>query len=76
MRQRGLRSEDIHFVCQHGTETAKGYLLTDKDAAALEAEAHQLLRKAQKLRGILVPVADGNVKTAFRATSLQQSCLL
>lgn len=29
-QQRGLRHDDVCFVYQHGTETAKGYLLTRK----------------------------------------------
>lgn len=75
-QQRGLRHEDVHFVCQHGTETAKGYLLTERDAAALEAEARYLLLKAQRLRGILVPVAGGTAKTVLRATRRQQQRLV
>jgi hypothetical protein len=76
IRQRGLRHEDIHFVCPHGTETAKGYLLTEKDAAALEAEARHILLKAQRLRGVLVPVAGVTAKTVLRATRCQQRRLL
>ena len=75
-RQRGLRHQDIHFVCQHGTETVKGYLLTEQDAEALEAEARHLLRTAQRLKGVLVPVAGDTAKTVMRATRRQQRRLL
>jgi hypothetical protein len=75
IRQRGLKSTDVLFVCQHGTETKKGFLLTNRDAAILEAEGRYLLRRAQELKGILVPVAGNTAKTAFR-TSRRQQCKL
>lgn len=75
-QQRGLRHDDVCFVCQHGTETTKGYLLTEQDAHALEAEARYLLEKAQRLRGVLVPVAGGTAKTVFHATRAQQRRVL
>lgn len=76
MRQRGLRHEDVQFVCEHGTETAKGYLLTERDAESLEAEARHMLLKAQRLRGVLVPVAENTAKTVIHTTRRQQRRLL
>lgn len=76
IRQRGLRHDDVHFVCRHGTETKTGYLFTDHDAAALEAEARYLLHKAQRLRGVFVAVAGDTAKTALHATRRQQSRLV
>ncbi|MDF2995111.1 MAG: hypothetical protein K0R27_748 [Xanthobacteraceae bacterium] len=37
--KRSVRESDVHFVLQHGTETAQGVLLTMHDVAAIEANA-------------------------------------
>lgn len=50
-QQRGLHSDDAQFVCEHGTETPEGFMLTNEDAIELVAEAKFLLEKAQRLRG-------------------------
>lgn len=76
IRQRGLRHDDVRFVCQFGTETPKGYLLTERDAADLEAEARYTMLKAQRLRGVLVSLAGNTAKTVFHATRRQQRRLL
>ena len=70
-KQRGLHTDDIYFVCEHGTQTERGYLFTEKDAAQLEIKARDLIRRAARLRGVLVPVTGGVVKTVFRATKRQ-----
>lgn len=75
-KQRGLRRDDIRFVCEHGTQTERGYIFTEKDAAQIEAEARDLIRRAARLRGVLVPVAEGVIKTAFKATHVQQRQIL
>jgi hypothetical protein len=75
-KQRGLRTDDIRIVCEHGTQTERGYIFTKKDAVQLEAEARDLIRRAARLRGVLVPVAEGVIKTAFKATHAQQRQIL
>lgn len=75
-KQRGLRKDDIYFVCEHGTQTERGYIFTEKDAAQLEAEARDLIQRAARLRGVLVPVTDGVVKTVFKTTQPQQRQIL
>ena len=72
VRQRGLKEDDLLFVCEHGTETSSGFLLTQQDVASLEAEARYLLRKAERLRGVFVPTAGRFAKTAYHATRKQQ----
>lgn len=75
-KQRGLKQDDVHFVCYYGTETTNGYLLTEHDAKALEAEARYMLCKAERLRGVLVPVAGDTAKTVFHSSRKQQKRLL
>lgn len=76
MRQRGLRKEDVLFVCEYGTQTERGFLFTEKDAAQLEAEARELIRRAARMRGVLVPTVGALAKTAFKATQYQQRRIL
>lgn len=76
MRQRGLRNEDILFVCEHGTDTGRGILLTTDDVANLEAEARHTLALAQRLKNVLVVINASTVKTAFRTSPSQQSRML
>ncbi len=71
-----LKQDDVHFVCNYGTETTNGYMLTEHDAKALEAEARYMLNKAERLRGVLVPVAGDTAKTVFHSTRKQQKWLL
>lgn len=75
-KQRGLRADDLRFVCEYGTQTDRGYIFTEKDAAQMEAEARAMIRRAERLRGVLVPVAEGVMKTAFKATHAQQRQIL
>lgn len=75
-QQRGLKQDDVHFVCDYGTETINGFMLTERDAKALEAEARYLLNKAERLRGVLVPVEGSTAKTVFHSTHKQQKRLL
>jgi hypothetical protein len=71
-RQRGVRHRDVHFICEFGTRTERGFVLTDADIRELEAEALEVLRKARKLRGVLAAVQEDIVTTVFRLNRVQK----
>lgn len=71
-RQRGVRYRDIHFSCEFGTRTERGFVLTDADIRELEAEAHEVPGKIRKLRGVLAAVQEDTVTTVFRLNRAQE----
>ena len=76
MRQRGLREQDVEFIIQHGTETRDGFILSRKDAAAVECDAKRLIQLASRLTNKRV-IADGDeVITIYHASKKQQHSLL
>jgi hypothetical protein len=74
--QRAFRSNDLKFVLDHGTQLDSGIILTEKDVRAIEQEARLKIRLAQRLKGTFLPISEGVVKTAFKASRTQLSELL
>ena len=73
---RNVQPDEVLFICQHGTQTGKGYVLTKADARQLEAEALEVLRKARKLQGILAAVKEDTITTVFRLNHSQERSML
>jgi len=67
LAQRGIGIDDIELISLIGTEVPDGWLVRDKDCDAFERECQHLLRRARRLRGKRVVVAEGTVITAYHA---------
>jgi hypothetical protein len=74
--QRAFRASDIKFVLEHGTHLGSGIMLTNKDVQAIECEARLKANLARRLKGTFLPISEGVVKTAFKASKTQQSKFL
>ncbi len=67
MQHRAICPSDLQFLEAHATIIDEGYLLTNKDVQAIEAEAKRLITKAHRLKGMFLAVSDDVVITVYRA---------
>lgn len=71
-KQRGYKSGDAELVCQFGTDTGDGYVLTVEDRDEIISECKHLIERAQRLVGTFVCCSrDGAIKTIFHASRSQ-----
>ncbi|WP_031555998.1 hypothetical protein [Parvularcula oceani] len=73
MRQRAIDQNSLALVCTYGTEVRGGYLMTRRDAAALDGIA---FARASQLVGFIAAVDGDCVKTAYRARPKQARRML
>lgn len=74
--QRGFRCNDADLIMHIGTEVDDGFLVRDKDVAAYIRELRAKMKRAERLAGARVVVANGAVITGYRASKRKQNQLL
>lgn len=71
--QRGLRSQDIHFLLELGAQIAPdAYLMTDDVAAREIARRKHEIQQLERLKGKKVVVEGATVITAYHAKAREQ----
>jgi hypothetical protein len=75
-QERSIRETDLGLVCEFGTSTARGTVLTRNDILAVEREAAYLLDRLRKMQNVFVAVDGEDLITTYRATKKQVSRLI
>jgi len=67
LKQRGLASDDISLIVEHGEDVGDGFLMTDKAINNRKECLTREMQRLEKLRGVAVIEDQGVIVTAYRA---------
>ena len=76
MAQRSIQLKDAELIALVGTQVEDGYLVREKDYQEIETDLKHLLVRLRRIVGKRLVVADGQVVTAYHASSKYQRRLL
>lgn len=76
MAQRAISESDVELASLLGIEVSNGLLVRKKDCQAIERRLREAIKKIHHLDGKRIVERDGQVITAYHATTRMQKRLL